>query len=61
MQRCLDEASKYANERKTFGVPISSHQGVAFMLADMGVSVELSRLAWRKGAWLHDNGNICSE
>ncbi|CAG2067602.1 unnamed protein product, partial [Timema podura] len=25
-QRCLDEATKYALERKTFGVPIASHQ-----------------------------------
>ncbi|XP_044751192.1 probable medium-chain specific acyl-CoA dehydrogenase, mitochondrial [Coccinella septempunctata] len=56
MQRCLDESSKYANERKTFGVPIAEHQGVAFMLADMAVGVELSRLAWRKGAWEYDNG-----
>lgn len=56
-QRCLDEASKYANERKTFGVPISHHQAVAFILADMGVGVELSRLAWMKAAWEVDNGN----
>ncbi|XP_044760797.1 probable medium-chain specific acyl-CoA dehydrogenase, mitochondrial [Coccinella septempunctata] len=55
-QRCLDEASKYANERKTFGVPISHHQAVAFILADMGVGVELSRLAWMKAAWEVDNG-----
>lgn len=55
-QRCLDEASKYANERKTFGVPISHHQAVAFILADMGIGVELARLAWMKAAWEVDNG-----
>lgn len=55
-QRCLDEASKYANERKTFGVPISYHQAVAFILADMAVGVETSRLAWMKAAWEVDNG-----
>merc|ERR1712133_245172 len=34
-QRCLDEATKYATERKAFGVPILNHQSVSFMLADM--------------------------
>ncbi|KAL3275514.1 hypothetical protein HHI36_020273 [Cryptolaemus montrouzieri] len=55
-QRCLDEASKYANERKTFGTPIANHQAVAFILADMGIGVELSRLSWMKAAWEVDNG-----
>merc|ERR1712227_10034 len=35
-QRALDEATKYANERKTFGTAIINHQAVASMLADMG-------------------------
>lgn len=55
-QRCLDEASKYAIERKTFGVPIAHHQAVAFILADMSIGVETSRLAWMKSAWQVDNG-----
>jgi len=55
-QRCLDEASKYAMERKTFGVPIIQHQAVAFMLADMAIAVETARLAWMKSAWEVDNG-----
>ncbi|KAK4873381.1 hypothetical protein RN001_015410 [Aquatica leii] len=55
-QRCLDEATKYANERKTFGVPLSQHQAIAFMLADMAIGVETSRLAWMKSAWLYDLG-----
>ena len=36
-QRALDEATKYATERKTFGTPIINHQAVAFMLADMAI------------------------
>lgn len=43
-------------ERKTFGVPIAQHQAVAFMLADMAIGVETSRLAWMKAAWEADNG-----
>lgn len=54
--RCLHEASKYSLQRKTFGVPIAQHQAVAFMLADMAIGVETSRLAWMKSAWEVDNG-----
>ncbi|XP_050311705.1 probable medium-chain specific acyl-CoA dehydrogenase, mitochondrial isoform X1 [Anthonomus grandis grandis] len=55
-QRCLDEASKYALERKTFGVPIINHQAVAFMLADMAIGIETGRTAWMKAAWETDRG-----
>ncbi|XP_028133891.1 probable medium-chain specific acyl-CoA dehydrogenase, mitochondrial [Diabrotica virgifera virgifera] len=55
-QRALDEATKYAMERKAFGVPIAHHQGVAFMLADMAIGVETARLAWMKSAWEVDQG-----
>ena len=54
-QRALDEATKYALERKAFNKPIAEHQAVAFMLADMAISVETARLAWMKAAWALDN------
>lgn len=54
--RAMHEATRYALERKTFGVPIAQHQSVANMLADMAIGVELSRLAWMKSAWAVDNG-----
>ncbi|KAG8899847.1 hypothetical protein FRB99_006404, partial [Tulasnella sp. 403] len=55
-QRALEEAVKYAQERKTMGVPIIQHQAVAFMLADMAIQVEASRgLVW-KAAWAKDAG-----
>ena len=38
-QRALDEATKYALERKAFGVPIIKHQAVASMLADMAIGI----------------------
>lgn len=50
-QRCLDEATKYSLERKTFGVPIAMHQAVSFMLADMEIGVQNSRAAWMRAAW----------
>lgn len=55
-QRALYEATKYSLERKTFGVPIATHQAVSFMLADMAIGVETARLAWQKSAWMVDHG-----
>merc|ERR1711981_522166 len=55
-QRALDEATKYATERKTFGVPILNHQAVSFMLADMAIGTECARLAYMKSAWQADVG-----
>lgn len=55
-QRALDEATKYAQERKAFGVTISNHQAVAFLLAEMAIGIETARLAWMKSAWETDNG-----
>ncbi|XP_054010207.1 medium-chain specific acyl-CoA dehydrogenase, mitochondrial-like [Hylaeus anthracinus] len=54
-QRALDEATKYAIERKTFNKPIAEHQAVGFMLADMAIGVETARLAWMKSAWASDH------
>ncbi|KIH69471.1 acyl-CoA dehydrogenase protein [Ancylostoma duodenale] len=48
--RCLDEAAKYALERKTFGTQIANHQAVQFILADMAVNVELARLMTYRSA-----------
>jgi len=55
-QRALDEATKYATERKAFGVPILHHQAVAFMLADMAIGTEAARLCYQKSGWQADNG-----
>lgn len=42
-QGALDEALKYAQERHQFGKPISSFQGIQFMLADMATRIEAAR------------------
>lgn len=55
-RRAMDEAVKYALERKTFGVPIAEHQAVAFMIADMASGIEAGRLMTYKSAWMFDNG-----
>lgn len=49
-------ALAYAQERKTFGKPISSHQAIQFKLADMEVEIEAARLLTYKAAWTKDQG-----
>lgn len=55
-RRALEEATKYSMERKTMGKPIFMHQAVSFMLADMAIGVESSRLAMYRSAWEVDQG-----
>ncbi|XP_014672350.1 PREDICTED: medium-chain specific acyl-CoA dehydrogenase, mitochondrial-like [Priapulus caudatus] len=55
-QRALDEATKYALERKTFGKVIAEHQAISFMLAEMAIGIETSRLAYQRAAWEVDQG-----
>jgi len=55
-QRALDESVKYANQRKQFGQPISSFQGVQFMLADMAIQVEAARAIVYRAAKIIDAG-----
>ncbi|GAA5975050.1 hypothetical protein JCM11641_000010 [Rhodosporidiobolus odoratus] len=47
-QRALEEAARYAGERKTFGTPIIKHQAIQTILAEMAIAAECSRNAvWR--------------
>jgi acyl-CoA dehydrogenase len=50
IRRSLDESRNYALERKTFGVPIAQHQAVQFMLAEMAIAYETTRLLCHKAA-----------
>jgi acyl-CoA dehydrogenase len=56
MRRCLDECVAYAKERKTFGVPIAEHQLIQWMIAEMGIRAEATRLLYLKAAWNLDSG-----
>lgn len=55
-QGCLDEAIKYAKERKQFGRPIAKFQAIAFMIAEMATKLEAAKNLVYKTAWLIDNG-----
>ena len=56
IRRALEESRKYALERKTFGVPIAQHQAIQFMLADMAIAYEATRLLCHKAAAGVDSG-----
>ncbi len=58
IRRSLEESRAYSLERKTFGVPIAQHQAVQFMLAEMAISYEATRLLTHKAAWQVDKGDL---
>jgi len=58
IRRAMDESRNYAQERKTFGAPIAQHQAIQFMLADMAIKYESSRLLCHKAAWCIDQGQL---
>ncbi|MBB6446267.1 acyl-CoA dehydrogenase family protein [Bacillus benzoevorans] len=55
-QGAYEEAVNYAKERKQFGQPISNFQGIQFMLADMAMEIEASRLLVQKAVWYVQQG-----
>jgi alkylation response protein AidB-like acyl-CoA dehydrogenase len=53
-QGALDAATSYSAERRQFGRPVAEFQGVSFMLADMAMQLEASRLLVYKALALCD-------
>jgi acyl-CoA dehydrogenase len=58
MRRCIDECRAYALERKAFGQPIAQFQAIQFMLADMAIKYEATRLLMHKAAALVSAGKL---
>jgi alkylation response protein AidB-like acyl-CoA dehydrogenase len=55
-QAALEEATRYANERTTFGRKIIDHQGLGFLLADMAAAVGSARATYLDAARRRDAG-----
>jgi alkylation response protein AidB-like acyl-CoA dehydrogenase len=53
-QAALEEATRYAKGRQTFGLPISQHQAIQWMLADAATELHAARLMVHYAAWLKD-------
>ena len=60
-QSALDEAIKYAKERKQFGRRIADFQGISFMIAEMAADVEAARQLVYHAAELKDRGMAATE
>lgn len=60
-QAALEEAVRYSKQRHQFGVPISRHQAVQMMLADMAIQVDAARLLIYRAAALRDSGRPFSK
>ena len=56
-QGAFDVASRYATERVQFGRPIAEFEGIQFMLADMAMKLEASRLLVYKALAMCDAGD----
>ena len=52
----FEEAREYSKVRKTFDVPISQHQAIQFMLADMATELDAARLLTLRAAAMKDAG-----
>ncbi|GAB4569110.1 MAG: acyl-CoA dehydrogenase family protein [Anaerolineae bacterium] len=49
-------ARDYAKQRVQFGVPIATKQAIAFMLAEMAIEVDATRMMVWEAAWKLDQG-----
>jgi acyl-CoA dehydrogenase len=58
MRRALDECRRYSLERKAFGQPIAQFQAIQFMLAEMAMKYEATRLLMLKASWSIGQGKL---
>jgi glutaryl-CoA dehydrogenase (non-decarboxylating) len=56
VRACLENCTRYANERETFGQPIGKYQFVQDMVATMVLGYETSKLLVMQAAWMKDQG-----
>ena len=55
-QAAMEEGIRYSKQRRQFGVPISQHQAIQMMIADMATQVDAARLLIYRAAALRDSG-----
>jgi glutaryl-CoA dehydrogenase (non-decarboxylating) len=56
IRACRDASSRYALDRRTFGVEIGQHQLVKEMIAQMESDYQAARLLWLRSGWLKNQG-----
>ena len=60
-QAAFEVATRYAGERNAFGKPIAAFEGIQFLLADMAMKIEASRLLVYEAAFKMDEGEPSSQ
>jgi alkylation response protein AidB-like acyl-CoA dehydrogenase len=58
-KRALDESTRYAQERKTFGKPICEHQAIQLKLGEMATRTKAAELLVENAAKAYDAGERC--
>ena len=56
IKACMDASIQYSQTRTTFTMPISEHQLVKEMIANMAAGYDYSRLLWLKAGWMKNQG-----
>ncbi|MCW2667552.1 MAG: acyl-CoA dehydrogenase [Frankiales bacterium] len=57
-QFCIDESIAYAKERKPFGKPLATNQGIQFPLVELQTQCEMLRALIHKTAWSMDKYGV---
>ncbi|MEI2778985.1 MAG: acyl-CoA dehydrogenase family protein [Tetrasphaera sp.] len=60
-QAALDLAASYAVDRRQFGRPVASNQGLAFLIADLAAAIGSARASYLYAARLRDAGRPFSK
>ncbi|MGH7960209.1 MAG: acyl-CoA dehydrogenase family protein, partial [Candidatus Binatia bacterium] len=56
----FEYAQDYAKERRAFGTAIAQKQAIAFMLAEMAIEIDATRLLTWEAAWKIDSGQVAT-
>jgi alkylation response protein AidB-like acyl-CoA dehydrogenase len=59
-QYCIDQSVEYAKQRKPFGKPLATNQGIQFPLVELQTQCEMLRAFIHKTAWLMDRDGAFS-
>jgi alkylation response protein AidB-like acyl-CoA dehydrogenase len=56
IRAAMEASARYANERQSFGVPISEHQLIQAKIARMALDYEMGRLLYLQAGWCKNQG-----
>lgn len=57
-KRCMEIAGDYVKMRKSFGITLSEHEGVQWMMGEVAKDIQIGRLLTMNAAWKLDQGDF---